>query len=311
MPTFARLLPLAAATLLLSGCLYIGDWEDSDTYREDFHSTHPLSAGGAVSVEVFNGSIELAGWEQNSVEVNGTKYASSKSALDQLKVDISSTPNSVRIRAVRPSDLHRHMGVRLSIRLPHKALLDLVSTSNGKIQLEDFDGHARLHTSNGGIRIIRVKGDVEARTSNGTIEAQDMDGNATFHTSNGSIRAEVGHGYLEAVTSNGSINARLSDPASAWPVRAESSNGHIELTVEGKVPEIRASTSNSSIVLRLPASANARVRARTSHASVSSEFDELESEGSRRHSEMHGTLGTGGPLLELASSNGSIKILKR
>jgi DUF4097 and DUF4098 domain-containing protein YvlB len=312
MRTCARLLPLVAASLLLPGCLYIGDWEDSDSHREDFHSTHPLSAGGSVSVESFNGSIELAGWEKDSVEVNGTKYASSKSALDLLKIDINSTPGSVRIRAVRPTDLHRHMGVRLSIRLPHKVLLDLVSTSNGKIQLEDVEGHARLHTSNGGIRISRVRGEVEARTSNGTIEAQDVDGNVNLHTSNGGIRADASHGSFEATTSNGSINARLSDSAASWPVRAESSNGHIELTLEGKqLPEVRASTSNSSILLRLPASSNARVRARTSHASVTSEFDQLESDGGRKHSEMHGTLGAGGPLLDLTSSNGSIRIVKQ
>ena len=300
-----------AALLLLPGCIYIGGWEDSDTYREDFHSTHPLSAGGSVSLETFNGSIDVAGWEQNSVEINGTKYASSKNALDLIKIDIDSTPGSIRIRAVRPSDLRRHMGVRMSIRVPHKALLDLISTSNGKIQVGDVDGRVRLHTSNGGVRISRVKGEVEARTSNGTIDAQDVDGNANLHTSNGSIRADATHGSFEAITSNGSITARLSDPETSWPVRAESSNGHIELTLDGKLPELRASTSNSSILLRLPASPNARVRARTSHASVISDFDELVSDGGRRHSEMHGTLGSGGPLLDLASSNGSIKILKR
>jgi hypothetical protein len=95
-------------------------------------------------------------------------------------------------------------------------------------------------------------------------------------------------------------------------VRAESSNGHIDLTLDAKLlPEVRASTSNSSILLRLPASANARVRAGTSHASITSDFDGLQSDAyRRRHSELHGTIGGGGPLIDLTSSNGSIKILK-
>src|SRR5437588_720868 len=176
--TCIRTLPLGAA-LLLVGCVGFGDFGPSDAYKEDFHSTHPLSAGGTVSIETFNG----------------------------------------------------------------------------------------------------------------TIEADDIDGNANMHTSNGSIRAELAHGSFEGFTSNGSINARLNDPSGTWPVRAESSNGHIELTVDAKqMPEIRASTSNSSIVLRLPASANARVRANTSHSSVTSEFDGLHDDGGRRHSELHGTL---------------------
>jgi DUF4097 and DUF4098 domain-containing protein YvlB len=204
------------------------------------------------------------------------------------------------------------MGVRFSIRVPRKALLDLASTSNGKIQLEDTEGRARLHTSNGGIRISRVKGEVEARTSNGTIEAQDIDGNVNLHTSNGAIRAETTHGSFEGTTSNGSITARLNDPAASWPIRAETSNGHIDLTLDAKqLPEVRASTNNSSILLRLPPSASARVRAATSHSSVTSDFDGLQTSDNRhRHSELHGTIGGGGPLIDLSSSNGSIKIMK-
>ena len=308
--TCIRALPLGAA-LMLVGCVGFGDFGPSDAYKEDFHSTYPLSTGGTVSVEAFNGPIEVMGWEQNSVEVNATKYASSQSVLDSLKIDVTSTPGSVRIRSIRPMDAHWHMGVRFSIRVPHKTQLDRITTSNGQIRIEDVDGSARVQTSNGAIRLSRLKGAVEARTSNGAIEAQDIDGNANMHTTNGSIRAELAHGSFEGFTSNGSINARLNDPSATWPVRAESSNGHIDLKVDAKqMPEIRASTSNSSIVLRLPASANARVRASTSHSSVTSEFEGLHDDGGRRHSELHGTIGSGGPLIELSSSNGSIKILK-
>jgi DUF4097 and DUF4098 domain-containing protein YvlB len=306
----AFLVALMAALFSLGGCFYVGDWESSDAFKEDFHSTHPLSAGGRVSVESFNGSIDLTGWEQNSVEVNGTKYASSRNALDDLKIDINSTADSIRIRAVRPSDLHFRMGVRFSIRVPHKALLEMISSSNGKIQIEDVEGKTRLHTSNGAVRVSRLKGDLEARTSNGSIEARDVEGNVDFHTSNGSIRAEGIRGSLEAVSSNGSIIARLTDPARNWPVRVESSNGHVELTLDGKqLPDVRASTSNSSILIRLPATANARVRAHTSHSAINSEFDELHSEG-RHRSEMEGTIGSGGPLIELSTHNGGIKIQK-
>jgi len=305
----AGLLPLAAA-LLLTGCVEFGDFGPSDAFKEDFHSSHPLNSGGTLSVETFNGSVELIGWEQNTVEINGTKYASSKSGLDSIKIDVDSSPGSIRIRATRSSDTHWHMGTRFTLRVPRKTLLDLISTSNGHIRVEDVEGRARLRTSNGGIRISRVKGEVEAKTSNGTIEAEYIDGNASLHTSNGAIRAEATHGSFEAITSNGSINARLSDPATNWPVRVHSSNGHIELTLDTKqLPEVRASTNNSSIVLRLRAFANARVRASTSHATVSSDFDELRSEG-RRHSDLNGAIGNGGPLLDLSSSNGSIKIQK-
>ncbi|HEV2690474.1 MAG TPA: DUF4097 family beta strand repeat-containing protein [Bryobacteraceae bacterium] len=315
MRTLAGLMLLAAA-LLLVGCVGMVDFGDSEAYKEDFHSTYPLTAG-SVSVETFNGSIELMGWEENSVEVNATKYASTESGMHSIKIDVNATAGAVRVRATRPSDTFSHMGVRFTMRVPRKTLLELVSTSNGHLRIEDVEGRARLRTSNGAIRINRLKGDVDARTSNGAIEADTLEGNAALHTSNGSIRVEATHGTFEAGTSNGSINARLIDPATNWPVRVESSNGHVELTLQAKqLPEVRASTSNSSLVLRLPAFSNARVRAYTSHSSVTSEFEDLRSEepdsnrGRRKHSELNGTIGSGGPLMDLSSSNGSIKILK-
>jgi len=297
------------AVSLLSGCVGVGDW-DADAYKEEFHSSRPLQPGGRVTVETFNGSVEVAGWEQDSVEINGTKHAGSRSTLEDIKIDINGDPSSLRIRAVRPSDGLRSAGVHFSIRVPRKAVLELVSSSNGRIELESVDGNARLRTSNGRIRISRLGGNLEAETSNGTIEAHEVHGNVKLHTSNGTIRADARGGGFEATTSNGRIEVRLQDPSSE-PVRLRSSNGHIELAIDAKeLPEVRAFTNNSSILLRVPAMSNARVRAYTSHASVSSDFPELHSDRDRKPSEMDGSIGRGGPLLELETSNGPIQIEK-
>ena len=310
MRSYILSLPLLGVMGALCGCVYVGDWGDSDAFRQDFHSTHPLEAGGKVSVESFNGPIEVAGWDQNSVEINGTKHASFREAMDEIKIDIDATPASVRVRASRPDGFH-NTGVRFSIRVPRNAVLELISSSNGRIDVDGVEGSAHLHTSNGGIRVLRFKGDLQADTSNGTIETGELSGNANLHTSNGSVRGDASGGSFEAVTSNGRIEVRLKDPATTWPVRLRSSNGHIEVTVDANVlPELRASTSNSSILVRLPSSANARLRARTSHSPITSEFDGLQADQGRRrvHSEVEETIGHGGPLLDLETSNGSIKI---
>lgn len=310
MRRYTRLLPLAPV-LLLTGCVEFGDFGDSEAYKEDFHQTYPLNAGGSVSVETFNGSIEVSGWEQNSVEVNGTKYASTRSGLDAIRTDVSAPGGTVRVRAIKSSDIFRHGGARFTVRVPRSTMLDLISTSNGHIRIEDVDGNARLRTSNGAIRVSRLKGALEARTSNGSIDGDSLEGDAKLHTSNGPIRAEVTHGQFEATTSNGSITARLTDPATSWPIHLESSNGHIDLTLEAKqIPEVRAETSNSSIVLRLPTGASAEVRAHTSHASVSSDFHEVLTDNEHGRAEMSGRIGGGGRLIELSSSNGSIKIVR-
>src|SRR5580704_1051376 len=212
-------LALLLAMWLVSGCVYVGDWGASDAFREDFHSTHPMDAGGKVSVESFNGSIEVAGWDQNSVEVNGTKHASFHDALEEIKIDIDSTPGAIRIRAHPGASRFRNAGVRFSIRVPRKAVLELISSSNGRIEIDGVEGDARLRSSNGGIRVLRLKGNLQADTSNGPIEANDLHGNANLHTTNGSVRADASGGSFEATTSNGRIEVRLVDPATTGQVR--------------------------------------------------------------------------------------------
>lgn len=231
--------------------------------------------------------------------------------LDDLKIDIHAMPDSVRIRAIRSADTFSHEGVRFSLRVPRKALLELISTSNGKLDVEDVEGGARLRTSNGSIRVLRCKGEMEVHTSNGSIDAQDVSGNVNFHTSNGSVRTETRDGTLEVSTSNGSITARVTSSGPNSSVRLNSSNGHIELTLDGsQLPDVHASTSNSSVLLRMPASANARVRATTSHAQITSDFDGLRGDRDRHHPDVDGSIGHGGPLMDLRTTNGPIKILK-
>ncbi len=306
---------LAAGMLLAAGC-DDWNWGPSDRYKEDFHYTRELRAGGTVSLENFNGPVEIAGWDQNVVEINGTKYARDQELLNDVKIDISGGEDRVRIRTVRPSVAHGNCGARYSIHVPRRVTLDEITSSNGEIRVEGIDGPARLRTSNGAIRVNGVKGEVNARTSNGAVEARNIDGNARLNTSNGGITADSSHGSFEATTSNAKIEATLHDPASSWPVRLDTSNGHIDLTLQStKLPDVRAQTSNSAITLRLPPGVNARVHATTSnHNSITSDFDELtgghEDERRHRRSNLEGTLGGGGPLIDLSTRNGSIHIAK-
>ena len=58
-----------------------------------------------------------------------------------------------------------------------------------------------------------------------------------------------------------------------------------------------------------PNRSNVRVSARTSNSSISSEFDAV-MHGDLRRNEFEGSIGKGGPLLDLSSSNGAIRIVR-
>jgi DUF4097 and DUF4098 domain-containing protein YvlB len=118
----------------------------------------------------------------------------------------------------------------------------------------------------------------------------------------------VKKGSFDAHTTNGSITARLLE-ADTRPVRLQSSNGHIEVTMDA-AREIHADTSNSTITVRMPSSIGATVNAHTSNASISSDFDVSVHGGKLGKHSLEGTIGSGGPLLDLGTSNGGIKLVR-
>jgi DUF4097 and DUF4098 domain-containing protein YvlB len=262
------MLPLVAAALLLTGCEEWGDWGgSSDRFKEDFAQKHALKSGGRLSIENMNGSIEITGWDREEVDITGTKYASTEQAMQAIRIDVIGSGDSVRIRTVPPSGHRGGMGARYFIRVPRRTELERITSSNGRVQIEDVEGMARLRTSNGSIKALRTRGVYEIETSNGAVDLDAHEGPATVRTSNGQVRAENVRGHLDASTSNGSISARLTDPEPGRPVRLSSSNGSISLTLEAlKNNDIVATTSNSSITVRMPGTLGAQLKSRTSNS---------------------------------------------
>jgi len=300
------ILPLLAA-LLLVGC----DFEDfgpSDRYKAEFHYT--LKPTDRLSVENFNGEIEVAGWDQPSIEVTGTKYASTQENLDNIKIDVHESAGLTEIRTVRPNTFHGNQGARYLIRAPRQTLVDRIVSSNGSVRVHDMTAAARIHTSNGPIRVENIKGGVDAETSNGAIELDSVTGKLNLHTSNGRIRAEELTGACEAETSNGGVTLRYKD-APDGTVHVTTSNGSVDVTMaQSPKSGIRAETSNGSITMELPGNTAARLNAQTSQ-SISSDFDVMDSLNSD-HEKHHleGNIGAGGPLIDLSTHNGAIRLRK-
>src|SRR5580658_3520868 len=103
-----RAIFLPVLAVFLAGCdgIDLGNIGSSDRYREDFHFSYPLSAGGSLRLENFNGSVEISGWDKNTIDIDGTKYASTEYRLREMKIDIVPTPGSITIRPLPPLD-HR------------------------------------------------------------------------------------------------------------------------------------------------------------------------------------------------------------
>jgi hypothetical protein len=263
-------------------------------YHEDFHYSYPQTAGGHFSIENFNGSVEVTGWDQNTVDVSGTKYADTQERLHAIRIEASSSSNSVQVRTVRPEfDHHGNMGAKYVVRVPRQTEIDRMRSSNGSLRLENITGNATLNTSNGGV------------------EVRGVDGHMAFQTSNGSVHAEDVRGGLRATTSNGGIHVHLRGSQGSEPLQVSTSNGSVDLELDTPhTSELVASTSNGGITVRLPAGTNAAVSAYTSgHDRIHTDFD-VTVHGQLVRSRLDGTIGSGGPRIDLRTSNGNIRLLK-
>ena len=302
------LLPALAASLLCLTSCDVMDVGELGRFTRDFHYSYPLHAGGKLAVETFNGAVEISGWDQDIIDISGTKYGPTQEAADDLKVAIDNSGDSVGIRVARPIERRNNQGARFVIKVPRGALIDRVNTSNGAIRTTDGAGPTRLRTSNGQIHVTGLRGSLDAQTSNGSVELVGVEGDVVAHTSNGRIRAERLNGTLEATTSNGPVNAEIA--RTDRPVHVETSNGPVELTLPANYNrDVRVSTNNGGITLRLPAALNAHVMARTSNSSITTDF-EIRVQGEFNKNHMDATIGNGGPLIDLNTSNGNIRLLK-
>jgi hypothetical protein len=290
-------LVVLALALGLMGC-DIEDFEGMSKVSEEFSKTYPLAEGGVIEVFTKNGSVEILGWEKDSVEIRGTKYARSQEELDRVKVDIAASPNSLVIKSIFPDNRASGKGVRYVIRAPFKAKVNTVDTSNGHIRVEEIAQATKLDTSNGSITVRRSAGPLIADTSNGSINISETKGDLRLDSSNGRIEAEDVVGIVTADTSNGSIRVSIA------------SNGVIEVTMKRYANNpLVLDSSNGSITLRIPENINATVAAETSNGGIQTDFPATVS-GKITKNALNAQIGSGGPTIKLDTTNSSIRLLR-
>jgi hypothetical protein len=104
-------LALVPALALLAGCEF-DDVGGFGRYHEDFHYAYPLKTGGRLAVESFNGSIEVSPWDQDNIDISGTKFARTPEEAADIRIDIDHTSDAVSIRARRPLSRYGNQGAR-------------------------------------------------------------------------------------------------------------------------------------------------------------------------------------------------------
>lgn len=306
----ALLIPVASL-LALAGCDWAdpSEWGAMQRFKEPFSKTEKLASGGRVMLETFNGPIEIRGWDREEAAIEVVKYASRQEMVDQMDVDIVADGSSLRVRVRRPAD-NCNCGASLTVRAPRKIVVEEARTSNGPVVLESLEGSGRATTSNGRIQGWDLTGEWTLRTSNGAVELDRVNGAMAARTSNARIRVSGLRGRADVETSNGQIDAEVGEPQEGAPLVLRSSNGSISLKMNrwARNP-VRIQTSNASITLALPEGVSADLRASTTNGRVTSDYEVSARDFGKNR--LEGRLGGGGERIELTTSNGPVRIVKR
>ncbi len=293
---------VAGAALLavsLAGCTV-----NVNTEGATASETHTFTVGSnpRVTLDTFDGSIEVHSWDRDEVEVVVEKQAQDEALLQQIVVDQSQEGDGVTLRVRGPASRSGiNIGIvyspsaKLRVALPKSAALDLKS-GDGSITVEDVSGTLVLWSGDGSIVGRRLTGDVRARSDDGSIRLRETTGKVDAETRDGSIVVNGTLTHLRAKTGDGSVRIgaeRGSTLEDDWVVETE--DGRVEVRLpEGVSAVVDASTSDGSIRSNYPG------------LTVPRRTDEDRERGDDGR-QLTATLGQGGRTLRVRTGDGSIR----
>jgi hypothetical protein len=125
-------------------------------------------------------------------------------------------------------------------------------------------------------------------------------------TTNGNVLGHNLASVVEAATTNGNVDVSTSE----W-VSATTTNGGIHVSIGNAKwkGELKVRTTNGSVDVTLPGSAEFKLEATTTNGGIHTDFP-ITVQGSFNSKELSGTVGGGGRELRVATTNGSIKLAK-
>ena len=125
-------------------------------------------------------------------------------------------------------------------------------------------------------------------------------------TTNGNVTGRNLASVVQAATTNGNVEVSTSQWASAT-----TTNGGIRLSMGSAQwnGELQVKSTNGSVDVTLPASAEFKLDAVTTNGGIHTDFP-ITVQGSFSSKELSGTVGAGGRELKVATTNGTIKLMK-
>lgn len=280
-----------------------------------------LEPGGRFVLETDEGSVVLTGTEESGVHL---RIRARRDDLEEkMEFKFEERAGEVVVRAMRKQRFSwRGTGVGFEITVPRRCEVS-VQTSGGSIEVRHLEGEVELDTSGGSIAAREIQGGLTVRTSGGSLELSQIDGNVEGETAGGSVSVSDVRGSLRAQTSGGSIEVddvakdlevetsggSIQIRGAGGRVDAHTSGGSIEVGfLEGNAAGGDISTSSGQVSIGIDPDVSITVDAKASSGRVETDLPIGSKREGRRRSELSGDLGSGGELLRVRCSAGSVEI---
>jgi len=241
---------------------------------EEWNKTFSISGTPELRVETSDAQIHVDTWDEKKIEahVTSTKWGFGQSGI---QVYDHQTGDSVEIE----------------VRFPHGVHIMSIGDRRTVIEIHmPREGKVRLHTGDGEIRVRDLKGQVDVESGDGSVELDGVEGLLRAHTGDGHVRVRGRFDRLDISTSDGRIEAealRGSTIGEGWDLKT--GDGGVSLTIPDNLSaDVVLHTGDGHITLDLP----------------------LTVEGRYESNNVRGKLNGGGPVLNIHTGDGSIRLGK-
>ncbi len=309
----ARIVGLLSISVSIAACS-VSAMADAFTAEQGTFEKTVAVGDSPVSVDAYTASGDITVRHGNDREVHVVGHVrvysqwwrwssiSPQEALARLQQNppVEQQGNSIRVGYISDPDLTRSIAISYEIEVPGATRLS-ARISSGSVNVDGINGPVEASTSSGHVTLTNIKGAVTASSSSGGIDLRSIDGAATASVSSGSISGSElmatsaktmsgrvtlhqVRGACEVFVTSGSISV---DGAPTAPWNLHNISGRVSIRVSDQSHfELKAHVGSGGIRNSLPVTIL----------------------GSSSNNLLVGSVGGGGPLVDLSTQSGYISI---
>jgi len=94
-----------SVTALLIMVLAVASAPACFAITKEFNQTYPLQPGGSFELQNVNGTVEVQGWDRDTIEIHAVKTAKNReSDLELVSIDVDAKPGVVSVSTRYPQN---------------------------------------------------------------------------------------------------------------------------------------------------------------------------------------------------------------